>query len=624
MFGRATARRVELLAVLVAALFLTAPTLAAPHPLDPLSASEIRAANQAIRRAGFSAQARVHSLEVLEPAKAAVLAWRTGQPISGAVARRAFAVVREQTRTYEVTIDLATGLAQRVEVPGVQPGLLPEEYGKARDAVLADARFQRALTARGISAANRARLFCWTSTAGTFSNATAPGRRVVQVQCTEPAGTVLNPYARPITGLLALVDLDAVSVLSVVDTGAVTVPPPQEFDDNAAKRSTSRPFTADISDQTVRWGDWSFHWRVDPRVGPIVSVVTFDGRSVLYQGALSEIFVPYMDPDPEWHWRTFLDAGEYGFGRMATTLRRGLDCPDGARFLDATVAWPGDGEPALLDDAVCIFERDAAEPLWRHAEVLTNTQAGRARFDLVLRLTAELGIYSYTVDWVFSAGGDISAEVIANGIDGVRAGEATHHGVAVAPGLVAPAHDHYFNFRLDVDVDGPANEFAHGRFVSEPQPGAGRAIWVVQDQVAEREREAMARMSLDNPSQWRVRNTARGTAYVLTPGDNILPLGPPDDPGIERGAFARQHLWVTPYQAGERFAAGNYPNQNAGDGLPKWTAANRAIRNTDIVLWYTMGFRHVPAPEDWPVLNARKLRFTLTPFGFFDRNPAVE
>ncbi len=36
-----------------------------------------------------------------------------------------------------------------------------------------------------------------------------------------------------------------------------------------------------------------------------------------------------------------------------------------------------------------------------------------------------------------------------------------------------------------------------------------------------------------------------------------------------------------------------------------------------------MGFRHVPAPEDWPVLNARKLKFSLVPFGFFDRNPAV-
>jgi len=329
--GRAfgTTRHCELRAALVAALlFASFPSLAAPHPLDPLSASEIRAAQAAIRRAGFTPEARIHSLEVLEPAKAAVQNWRTGQPITGPLARRAFAVVREERRTYEVTIELGAGTAQRTEVPGVQPMLLPEEYGKAREAVLADAGFQRGLAARGITtAAARNRLFCWTSTAGTFFNEEARGggaggapalRRVVQVQCTEPSGTVLNPYARPITGLTALVDLDAVGVLSVLDTGAVAVPPPQEFDDNTARRSTSRPFAAEIDGQTVRWGDWSFHWRVDPRVGPIVSVVQFAGRSILFQGALSEIFVPYMDPDPEWHWRTFLDAGEYGFDHVPT------------------------------------------------------------------------------------------------------------------------------------------------------------------------------------------------------------------------------------------------------------------------------------------------------------------
>ncbi len=617
------------LAALAALLLFSAPSFAAPHPLDALSAPEIRAAVAAIQRAGFTPAARIHSLEVLEPAKADVLAWRAGQPITGPLARRAFAVVREDRRTYEVTIELATGAARRTEVPGVQPGLLPEEYTKARDAVLADARFIQGLTARGIR--DRTRLFCWTSTAGTFFNDEA--RRVVQVQCTQPAGTVVNPYARPITGLTALVDLDGPTVLNVIDAGAVAVPPPAEFDDNAARRSQSRTFQADITDQTVRWGDWSFHWRLDPRVGPIVSLVKFNDRLVLYDGALSEIFVPYMDPDPEWHWRTFLDAGEYGFGRLATKLQRGLDCPDGARFLDAIVAWPDDGTPATLDDAVCIFERDAQEPLWRHAEALTNAQAGRSRFDLVLRLTAELGIYSYTVDWVFGAGGEIGAEVIANGIDAVRAvpqeagqpGRDDHHGGTVAPGLVAPAHDHFFAFRLDMDVDGPVNDFVNARLVPEVFPGAGgRALWVVQEQVAERERDAAQRISLEAPVQWRVTNAARGTAYVLQPAENIVPLAPPGDPGLARGAFAAQHLWVTPYRADERFAAGPYPNQNANDGLPKWTAANRAIRSTDVVLWYTVGFRHIPAPEDWPVLNARKVRFSLVPFGFFARNPAVQ
>jgi hypothetical protein len=47
------------------------------------------------------------------------------------------------------------------------------------------------------------------------------------------------------------------------------------------------------------------------------------------------------------------------------------------------------------------------------------------------------------------------------------------------------------------------------------------------------------------------------------------------------------HLWVTQYEPGELNAAGYYINQSkGGEGLPKWTRANRAIENQDIVLWY--------------------------------------
>ena len=70
---------------------------------------------------------------------------------------------------------------------------------------------------------------------------------------------------------------------------------------------------------------------------------------------------------------------------------------------------------------------------------------------------------------------------------------------------------------------------------------------------------------------------------------------------------------MTPYDPSERRAAGDYPNQHeGGDGLPRWTAADRPITDTDIVLWYTFGVTHFVRPEDWPVMPVEYTGFLLS------------
>ena len=102
-------------------------------------------------------------------------------------------------------------------------------------------------------------------------------------------------------------------------------------------------------------------------------------------------------------------------------------------------------------------------------------------------------------------------------------------------------------------------------------------------------------------------------------------LAHPDSPIGRRAGFAQHNLWVTPYAPEERRAAGEYPNQHAGgDGLPRWTAQDRPIAGTDVVVWYSFGVTHFVRPEDWPVMPVEYTGFTLMPFGFFDRNPALD
>jgi len=116
------------------------------------------------------------------------------------------------------------------------------------------------------------------------------------------------------------------------------------------------------------------------------------------------------------------------------------------------------------------------------------------------------------------------------------------------------------------------------------------------------------------------------TAYKLTPMMSTPTLlAHPDSSVGKRAGFAQHNLWVTPYRADERRAAGNYPNQHeGGDGLPRWTAADRSLVDTDVVVWYTFGLTHIVRPEDWPVTPVEYTGFLLRPFGFFDRNPALD
>ena len=50
----------------------------------------------------------------------------------------------------------------------------------------------------------------------------------------------------------------------------------------------------------------------------------------------------------------------------------------------------------------------------------------------------------------------------------------------------------------------------------------------------------------------------------------------------------------------------------------------RTIADTDLVAWYTVGFHHIPRPEDWPVMPVAWHSFELRPVGFFTRNPALD
>jgi primary-amine oxidase len=637
-----TSARPLFVALLLAAW--SAPAAAAElHPLDPLSAEEIASAISVIAASGrVNPGTRAAIVTLLEPEKSEVLKWwKAGDPVR----RRAFSVLRVDGETYEAVVDLGTSaLESWTHVSGVQPAIQSGEWAAAQRIVKADPRWQAAMHARGYN--DFTNIFCESLSAGNFGLSGEKGRRLLKMPCYDIAGAKINIYARPIEGLVATVDLDAGAVLNVLDEGVVPVgATPHEFDEASvpAVRAPMHPvrmvapdgWNFTIKGRVVEWQGWSFHLGFDQRFGPVLSLVEYaDGnapRMVLYQGYVSEVFVPYMDESPTWSFRTYLDAGEFGFGTLASPLAPGIDCPEGAVFLDATLA-SATGRAYNRERVICVFERDPGAPIWRHYEALNSAYEGRRATELVVRSISSIAHYDYVIDWVFTQSAAIRVNIGATGIDAVKgsvagAGANGHRGALVAPGLVAVHHDHYFSLRLDLDIDGAENRFVREQLqpVTLPEASARRSLWQVVPEILA---EETALSAGPEPEVWRVENPLVTTSLGNHPGYQIEGVGPvsllsADDWPQRRASFSAANLWVTKRHPGELYAAGAYPNQSrGGDGLP--TYANREdIRTADLVVWATIGFHHVTRPEDWPVMTTVWQGVTLRPYGFFTENPAL-
>src|ERR1043165_2893856 len=87
--------------------FAAPAQLAQPaHPLDALSAAELRQVKTILQADGkLGPRARFHNVDLDEPDKAAVTAWRPGASLP----RRAIAVVSEAGSVHEAAIDLSAG-----------------------------------------------------------------------------------------------------------------------------------------------------------------------------------------------------------------------------------------------------------------------------------------------------------------------------------------------------------------------------------------------------------------------------------------------------------------------------------------------------------------------------------
>lgn len=625
---------------------------AAEHPLDPLDKKEIATTVQVLKASGkLDQDTRFPMIALHEPPKEDVLNFKPGAPIR----REAFAVVyqRASNRTFEAVVDCVhRNLLSWKEVAGVQPRVLDEDDKITEKIVRADPRWQEALGKRGITDFEHVQVDSWS--VGTYGLDKEGKVREARGISYYKAGSI-NPYARPIEGVTAYVDLNAQKVLKVVDTGVVPLAKAADLDEHSigALRAATKPLeilqpqgpSFEVYGNAVRWEKWRFRFALTPREGLVLYTVGYEDqgklRSVLYRASLSEMVVPYADPDQAWFFRDAFDEGEYGIGESALPLEPLNDAPPNARFFNALLAGE-DGAPFEIPHAVAIYERDGGL-LWKHVDERTGKNQSRRARELVLSWVTNSGNYEYGFNWVFHQDGRLEMALLITGVmqpkgvdretdSAAQAGDPAH-GNLVASHIVAPNHQHFFNFRLDMDVDGTENSVVEvdTKPVPEgPENPHGNAF-VSSGKLLHTEKEAQRNLDMAMARTWKVispsvtNELGQPVGYVLMPGENTMPFAALGSVLRKRAGFINAQLWVTRYDPTQLYAAGDYVNQSrGGDGLPRWIQADRSIDGKDIVLWYTMGVTHITRPEDWPVTPVHRIGFELVPDGFFSRNPALD
>ncbi|HEX2409752.1 MAG TPA: primary-amine oxidase [Solirubrobacteraceae bacterium] len=620
-----------------------------PHPLDPLSAEEIRAAAAILRRdQGVTERWRFASIELREPSKDAVRDFTPGDPI----AREAVVVCwnRDDGAVYKARMSLTEDRVVTWDhVPDGQPNMTVDEFAECDAALREDARVVEALAKRGITDMDRVLIDTWAYGAHLVPEAHRGGRiGWADVWYRSRPGS--SPYANPVTGLHFVVDLNRMELLEVEDDHRVTEPqtmgeyvphlvPGLRQREDLAPIEITQPegvsFTLDGNRLT--WQKWSLRVGFNHREGMVLHTVAYeDGgrtRPVAHRLSFAEMVVPYRDPTHDHYRRTAFDVGEWGLGFMTTSLELGCDCLGEIRYLDA-VMHDTKGEPYTITNAICIHEEDDAV-LWKHVDAQAGAEVRRSR-RLVLSFHVTVANYEYLVYWRLYQDGNIECEVRATGImvtTHFEEGRQPPYGTLVTDRTYAPFHQHFLVARLDLDVDGERNTVYATESEALPVgPDNPHGLALVQRNTPLRtEQEGRQDYDWSTQRAWKVVNESSrnglGTpvGYKLVPGGAFPPMMDPSSPVLRRAQAIAHTLWVTAFHEDERWPCGEFVVQSESDrGLPVWTAANRSIEDTDVVLWYVFGIHHITRPEEWPVMAVDTVSFWLKPTGFFDRNPALD
>jgi primary-amine oxidase len=648
---------------------------AAGHPLDPLGADELATIGAVLKRSGqFSANTNFSWVQLQEPDKRLVQDFKPGADVPRVASLDA--IDYDRRKAFAVVVDVkAQRIVSATELHGLQPGLTDRDTELADTIIDADPRVKAALVARGLEVSKKVSESVRIQFAPVGHDPGLESERGRLVRAFFGSDqTAVNEFSPFLDGLMAVVDLYAGQVIRLTDAAGVPeVHVPHDIFDPKVRGTPPRPSrvpavrggrpTFAVNRNVVSWQSWQFRYGFNPREGLVLYQVGYDDqgrrRPILYRASVDEIVTAYGDASDFWSWLELFDEGVFGLGDSAVEVAPGRQVPASAVTLDAVM--PDAAQPRFSTRRrarIYVYERDGGSLL--HYEQGDLTFHAHAT-ELVIGSIASFGNYVYGLNWVFrqdgsfafeaELAGEVLTKFVAQGACEVCKAAAAgpgpngesrtytssgddRYGTLVQPNLVAANHQHWFNLRLDFDIDGTANavmenNIAHASGEHGEHREGGRGF-SASHTIFGRSADAKRDMNDESARTWTVYNPSavnregRPAGYTIAPMANAMTIFPPARQDGAAG-FTFHHLWVTPYRPGELYAGGPYPNQARRDSTDNlFHYADRdPVYDRDIVLWYSLGMTHFPRPEDYPIMSTDRISVVFRPDGFFARNRAL-
>lgn len=618
--------------------------IATTHPLDPLSAAEIDAAVEIVRADGrLGDRLRFWGATLDEAHARAVVAG-----LASGSARRLSLIILDYGKNAAWEVDVVLG-----DVPACvdwrpldprRPGISSEEARAAAQACRDSAEFREVLARRGIDDVSL--VMVDPESMGGFIPGKYQDRRVTWGTVWYRTHVGDNGYARPVQGVVPIIDMQTMEVLEVEDHGVVTLSeetgnyesgvwgPDRE---GLAPLEVVQPegTSFSVDGWKVRWQGWEFRIGFTHREGMVLYDLIFKGRSVLKRAACNEMYVPYLDSDSTQYRKNFFDWGEYGAGALTNSLALGCDCLGVIHYFDTAVL-SGDGAGRVIPQSICMHEEDDSI-LWKHTDMRRNVGDVRRSRKLIISNFQTVANYDYGFYWSLHQDGTIKLAVKLTGLmsaSGIEEGQPAPYGRVVSQHVQTPNHQHFFGIRLDTAIDGPLNRIVeeHAELETDPELNPwGNAIRTVRIPLLN-EKDAAQRNDPATARHWRIESADKTNRYGEPTGYRLLlpntsrSFCAADSVMSRRAPFIDHHLWATPYDPKERYIGGQFPNQAepGEDGVQAWQQQGRSLDGVELVLWPVLGVFHFPRPEQWPIMPVEQIGFMLEPDGFFDRNPTLD